>query len=289
MLTEQPWLPLSARGTDGRDYLEPKLGIPESLWPSLSDWITNTVTRSLGGQELVESHKLKELGRVLDLTLDWGPTINQAGGALKSLLRQCENDPVVCWNVVDYQLSRAGNVNAEQLRRYLEQARSIWRVMARNAEWVLERVVSAELYAMAFEAMAARTRPGAYLAKAWRECFGVDGKPDSAFRDAVRAVEAASILVVEPNNGQATLGSVLGTLKAQEARFELILRPPAPFNSVAAFRGTMDLLWKSQFDRHGTPDDDVDLNVSPEEAEFAVAIATALVHVLGKGGLRRKT
>ena len=46
----------------------------------------------------------------------------------------------------------------------------------------------------------------------------------------------------------------------------------------------MRLLWKSEFDRHGTDDETVPLNVSIEEAQDAVALATILVHLAQQGG-----
>lgn len=44
------------------------------------------------------------------------------------------------------------------------------------------------------------------------------------------------------------------------------------------------LLWKSEFDRHGTDDETVPLNVSIEEAQDAVALAMILVHLAQQGG-----
>ena len=46
----------------------------------------------------------------------------------------------------------------------------------------------------------------------------------------------------------------------------------------------LQMLWKSQLDRHGTADESVPLNVSIDEARDAVALATTLVHLAQQGG-----
>lgn len=46
----------------------------------------------------------------------------------------------------------------------------------------------------------------------------------------------------------------------------------------------MELLWKSQGDRHGSPDLAVPLNVSNVEAESALYVAASLVHLFKRGG-----
>ena len=45
----------------------------------------------------------------------------------------------------------------------------------------------------------------------------------------------------------------------------------------------MQLLWKSQLDRHGTDDDQVPITVSQEESEAALHLAANLVHIFTSG------
>jgi hypothetical protein len=48
----------------------------------------------------------------------------------------------------------------------------------------------------------------------------------------------------------------------------------------------LDLLWKSQLDRHGTPDETVPLSVSLEEAEATLHLALTLVHWFRTGAIK---
>jgi hypothetical protein len=43
------------------------------------------------------------------------------------------------------------------------------------------------------------------------------------------------------------------------------------------------LIWKSQFDRHGTDDESVPLNASPQEADAALHLAITLVRYFAGG------
>jgi len=47
----------------------------------------------------------------------------------------------------------------------------------------------------------------------------------------------------------------------------------------------MKLVWKSQLDRHGSPDKTAPLNVSQAEAEAAVHICAALVQLFSSGAV----
>ena len=48
----------------------------------------------------------------------------------------------------------------------------------------------------------------------------------------------------------------------------------------------MEMIWKSQFDRHGTDDTARPLNVSQPEAEAAVQIGVTLVQLFRTGAIR---
>ena len=130
-----------------------------------------------------------------------------------------------------------------------------------------------------------------YLRKARGAAYGRNPQPGTAYRDAVRAVEAAGIPVICPSQSL-TLGQMIARLKDQSEHFATRLSPepppPAkPLDSVAVVRQMMELLWKSQWDRHGV-DDDVPLTVSQAEAEDALALAVALVRWFDTGAVYRR-
>jgi hypothetical protein len=78
---------------------------------------------------------------------------------------------------------------------------------------------------------------------------------------------------------------MIADLENAPAHWDLKLTPPPAFDKMDALIKMVRLLWKSQFDRHGTPDDTVPLTVSQEEAETAIHVATTLVHWFTSGSV----
>ena len=129
-----------------------------------------------------------------------------------------------------------------------------------------------------------KDRPADYLKGAWHKAWGRDPDPSGAYREAVRAVEAAYAPIVSPKNELATLGTIIRDIRNKPSKFSVRLQADEPEQNVGRLLSTLELLWKSQLDRHGSPDEEVPLNVSLEEAQDAVALATTLVHLAQQGG-----
>ena len=126
-----------------------------------------------------------------------------------------------------------------------------------------------------------------YLRKAWGAAYGRNPQPDTAYRDAVRAVEAAAIPVVRPSRSPPTLGLVIAEIRDHPKHFATRLNPSPPLEPIEAVRQMLSLLWKSQWDRHGV-DDDVPLTVSQQEAEDALALAVTLVRWFDTGAVYQR-
>ena len=62
-----------------------------------------------------------------------------------------------------------------------------------------------------------------------------------------------------------------------------------PDGPVGAIRGMLELLWKSQVDRHGTPDATAPLSVTQGQAEAAFHLALTLVQFFTAGVIRSAT
>ena len=62
--------------------------------------------------------------------------------------------------------------------------------------------------------MASGTRAAGYLTRAWEQAWGRNPNASDSYRDSVRAVEAATSPIVLPNDANATLGRVIGTIRA---------------------------------------------------------------------------
>ena len=124
------------------------------------------------------------------------------------------------------------------------------------------------------------------MGAAWALAFGRDPDSTGAYREAVRAVEAALASIVSPNSDRATLGTIIKDIEAKPSKFWLHLEPD-DMDGVGAFVSQLRLLWKGQHDRHGTADTDAPLNVTIEQAQDAVILAVQIVQWVQSGAFRR--
>jgi len=141
----------------------------------------------------------------------------------------------------------------------------------------LERRVPEEVAFRAREEMSADTKAAAHVRAAWTDVYGRHPNPSQGYREAVKAVEAAAIPVICPNDPTATLGKIIGQLRVQRDLWATSLSPQGR-DGIDLAIGMLEVLWKSQLDRHGTPDANVPISVSLEEAEAALHLALTLVH-----------
>jgi len=137
-------------------------------------------------------------------------------------------------------------------------------------------------------ALSAQGRAGDHLGLAWRAAFRRHPDPSTSYRESIRAVEVAAIPVVSPNNTKATLGTVIADIRNDPTKWVVDLHGSSATEQVEAVRGMLELLWKGQSDRHGTPDPNAPLSVSQEQAEAAIHLAIALVRWFGGGVVRVK-
>jgi hypothetical protein len=190
-------------------------------------------------------------------------------GNWKNLEYKALQDQGLLLDLVDF-VAYFGNLTDSQaslLEQYLAEAGSEYRVGQTDGKgkWHLEKRVMPSVQTRA-DAIALHDRPGRHLGKAWSKLYQRSPEPSIAYLEAVRGVEAAAIPVVLPNDDKATLGRVIGHLKAAStARQDITL---------IAMLGD---LWHSQWDRHGIPDDAAPMECSLKEAERAVHLALTLV------------
>lgn len=193
--------------------------------------------------------------------------------------------------VVDYWISQLYETQDDEeafreVSNLFDKSGSSLRVSTMGDFAHLEERVDPTVTAAAIEATIENAkRPGKHLARAWTAVYGRHPDPGKAYAESVRAVESAAIPVFLPGDKTATLGKVIGQLKARKAHVNSVLTP----NSVIpgeVLIAMMSLIWQSQWDRHGIPDDAVALNVSREEAEAALHLATTLTHWLTTGAFK---
>ncbi len=117
----------------------------------------------------------------------------------------------------DFYSSSPGLDAAVELEMTLSRAGSAYRVVQRPdlRQFRLEERVGETVTQAAEEAERAaesvgRTAAASRLKKAWHNAYGREPNPSLAVAEAIRAVEAAAIPVVAPNDRSAQLGRVIG-------------------------------------------------------------------------------
>ena len=273
---QEPWLPLSFRNDPERARELEILheGVPSWLRESLVRWIK----------------KLVRVRNSYASWTDWDPEIRTR---IEASLRREMPDSVSdfsegeCLDAIDYILRQTDicqSADVEYLEARLSEGGSVWRA----TQLGLQKRVDETLQALGESSLAAETRPAQHLRDAWHRAWGRDPDPSGAYREAVRAVEAAYAPIVSPDNERATLGTIIANTLDKPSKFSVRLRADEPDENVRRLVAMLQTLWKSQLDRHGNSGADVPLNVSLEEAQDAVAIATTLVHLAQQGGFTAK-
>ena len=297
------YLPLSEREKPESERRGPSRGAPSWIRSSVALWVRaqfpyenlpTIVSWANEGQYKRDvqyiNQKLREIERVVRLQpgFNFSNGIHSGMADLDQRIEHGEDEVVL--DIVDFLVSDGDGETLRELDEILQQGGTVWRTGRILADrYGLTRRVSAATQLAADEAMTGGQQHHKYLSKAWGEAYGRNPSPDSAYRDSVKAVEAASIPVVQPPQKPETLGLVIVELREHPEKFATRLTPSSsPPDSVTVVREMLQLLWKSQWDRHGVDDISVPLTVTQEEAEDALNLSVALVRWFDTGAIYRK-
>lgn len=181
---------------------------------------------------------------------------------------------------------------AHVLDRLLRDRDSVYRVPLPQS-WpttptMLIRRVDATV-TVATEQAIATTSPttGGLLRGAWNATYGLHPEPTTGYRDAVRAVEEIACPLVLPNDGAATLGKVISSLRQGVHKWAFTLVDRDGADTVEPLLAMLERLWTGQVSRHGGGQKSRDQ--TPAEAQEAVHLAVTLVQLLGAGALTRRS
>lgn len=301
------WKPLSVREgrTSADEYDGPHDGVREWMFGPLWGWVVGRypTMRRAGG--LVPARVALEgsvddyrrIASALRIPIEDAsePHPRDALGLQARLFERLRMEPHRLLDVADYWLRtvdfkeplRGHDAARGDLRDILAAAGSVYHVQEDSPPY-LGRVVGTETQVAADALIASRGRPGEHLALAWRAIFGRPARAGEGYRECIRAVEAATIPVVSPNNAKATLGTVIGELRHAQDKWSVALHGSSPDDQVAAVISMLDLLWKGQSDRHGSPDLAVPLSVTLEQAEAALYLTLPLVKFFAAGVVAAK-
>ncbi|GAT02636.1 hypothetical protein [Mycolicibacterium fortuitum] len=263
------WQRLSQR-TAGMEPDGPYEGVPEHLKYPVIRWLRQNLEldRYTNGNEYV----LRELAIRLRIPLPLNTELGEFGD---SLLAAGGKDEGLLLDLVDavLEIQGPGGNRYESLERILISGASTWRVG--NDFRSLARLVTEETQATYEAATSVVDEATKELKEAWANAFGRNGDPSDAWDHAIKAVEDVLIPAMMPNNGNATLGSVIGELNGQNGQhWKLVLPGNNQDHDVAHLVSMLRLMWPNH-DRHGgaspkrTP--------SEQEARAVVTLAATIV------------
>lgn len=273
-----PWQALDAEGRPQERPQAPFEGVPQHLRRPLIDWIEGR----LGHRD----------DQALLFQLDYRLDPELGDYAASDLIGRAYRDEELALTLIDwilfrvFSLVRDGTAHdvVNELVTFLDRGGSAWAITPRedDGELRLSRRAAGPVLEV-IESLSASGRAHQHLVAAWNRSMGREPDPSGAYREAVRAVEAAAKPVVVPRAENATLGTIISALQDQPHKWE------ATVGTVEDACSLMRSLWTSQLDRHGTDDESVPLNVSQQQAEAATHISLLLVRMFVSGDIATAT
>jgi hypothetical protein len=253
---------------------EPSGPTPEEELP---DWVMSSVLRFMQpffaghgpasegfgpgwGHTEAPRNFMMEIERTCQIPVSW-----QLGhsGAADSVWEAMYRDRALAVKVLDYALgemmlgydAQGSEPAVEELHRALQQAGANYVVVQPDPYWVRYRLERRTIPAAAAAARAQTSLSGNasdHLGKAWGAAFGREPNSSAAYSEAVKAVGAAAIPVVLPNDPLATLGKVVGELRANPQKYAVVFSKgasPAKGSTLSALEVVIalaDSLWSNQ-------------------------------------------
>jgi len=287
-MTEEVWRPLGFEGDDAATYDALHDGVPnwmaESFWVWMREQFVRPPVRNAG--RVIQASRFRpslllDVERVCRVRVGFTGTSTDGMTPLRVTLQKVGAE----LRVADYLLSRGDSTHPDTLDNVLHESGSLWKVGERAGKPGLVRRVPEGVQTSADAVMASAGAAGVKLAQAWERAFGVSPDPTGAYALAVRAVEDAAIPVVVPKQAGATLGHVIGQLRADGDWSLPLTREDADATTASIVLAQCRALWKGHHDRHGGVADGQP--VGQEEAEAAVTLAVSLVQWFASGMIAR--
>jgi hypothetical protein len=276
--------PLSRRDTPDVRFDEHHDGLPTHLTAPCLHWLVAQTTDVGMAARVPNAGFLRryQVEAVLQPPLDWSRSHDSA---YEDLLTRFQHDPEFALDTIDFALAILHDLNrseahlqAQQLGALLDSGRSVWRVTGRrDGGWQLVRRSLGPVAEAISSVEGPSQRAHKHLVDAWNKLAGRKPDASGAYREAVRAVEAAAKPIVLPNDSKATLGKMIAAIEAKSSKWTFVL------GDVAEVATMCSLLWTHQLDRHGTDDEAAPLTVSLEQADAAIHLAITLVRYFAGG------
>ncbi|MDN3480997.1 hypothetical protein QMA10_03550 [Arthrobacter sp. APC 3897] len=278
-----PWTPLGASEEEVEEFLALREGVPPYLYESIIRWIRARKARDrwVYWEFLVNFQAASRMS--LGVTTGMYTPVDDLAIFLRTL------SPEKMANLLDYMLgtleSYHADDEAQELEKSLAAGGSSWAVGVRGGRTGLVARMPASVVDVVASVTSTSDKAGAKLSQAWDKAYGPDAQPSDAYVAAVRAVEILLCPLVSPNNDRATLGTAIRDLRNQGGSWTFAMKHGDGTDTSLEIVGILQLLWKGQNDRHGSGEY---ADVTIEEAQAAVLLASTIVGWLAKGMLRRK-
>lgn len=268
------WVPPNLTPDQTKDFLAIKQGIPQTARRPIARWLV----KSDFGSSLVSTRWISQF------ELEYGRPIlsnyrekARADDLWRAFEETDEHDLVA---ILDYQLyklyyrSKTFPLEASTLEAMLFKSGAGWHVVERAGYVRLERRLSEGVALGVDKIVSASQQSSKLLQDAWNAAYGTAPDSTKSYSSSVKAVEAAAIPVISPNNDRATLGTCIRDIASKPDKWSFTLTGENQ-HPVEQVRQMMKLLWGSQDDRHAgnKPYEPVSL----QQARTAVMLATTLV------------
>ena len=259
-------------------------GVPSWMATPLKEWLSDEFTLS----------ETRKIATEFDSACRNDPPLFDYGWtSFEELMNSADGEDVI--NFVDFLVykvssntdpwaSGPGDEALNRLDGVLLTAGSCWCVGTREGLPGLERRVPLGVQKAADQVVRTTGSAGELLSEAWHAAFGVAPDPEDAYEKAIKAVEEAAAPQVEPRNGKATLGTIIGAMGNDgDWGWELVGKDGT--HDFALVRGLCRHLWEGQVSRHGS---NGYRKPTQGEAEAAVSIAVLLVQGFASGVIGRR-
>jgi hypothetical protein len=208
----------------------------------------------------------------------------ESGGIMDQIIGAAESDADLCLDILDATLHIANGAEANSLRRLLDAGGSAWTVAADGKS--IQRRVDATTAAAAAQAIAPADQASAELAEAWAKVYGLSPDPSDAWDHAIKAIEAVLIPIVVPAKTKATLGDVLGVMRANPGGWTFTLGTSSTtVGPVETVEAMLKMMWPNP-DRHGGGGGSRVPSLA--EAEAVVQLAVVVVSWCRSGAFAKK-
>jgi hypothetical protein len=275
------WVAFGLTDEQAEQYTVLVDGVPRKLREPIITWLRHVLS---GERSIVRADRTRHIEMLTNVPIGVADEKYYRWPQYQEVLRATKEANLL--SVVDAVLASEWRyTQTAALDEALRLSKSKWMVGTRLGKPGLQAREPEGVQDMVEATIASGGTAGQILARAWGKVHALTPDDPGAYADAVRAVEAAAKPLVEPDNGEATLGGMAAVMRAQ-GDWRLPLREHQHAPTAEMLVAMMRSLYRGHADRHGKDNDYRD--VTHEEAQAGVALAATLVSWFASGTVQRR-